>query len=234
MRQASSWTLAATSRVNERLEDDRAQCLGNRGRSCRQPAIHLCIRSTIFGSKTTDNLAGGKRSTRDRLVPYCMFTDPPLARVGLSEREAQRQGVAARVARLPMAAVLRAQTTDETQGFMKALVGSDDRILGFTMIGAEAGEVMVGVQTSDAGKSAVLGATRCRPCASDDGGGDLARSFRMCPLADGCGYSRLRSIAPALDLSHPCRRDHRQRFRAAGGAARRRSAASAGRPTSRR
>jgi len=96
-----------------------------------------------------DNLAGGKRSTRDRLVPYCMFTDPPLARVGLSEDEAQRQGVAARVARLPTSAVLRAQTTDERQGFMKALVGaSHDRILGFTMIGAEAGEVMAAVQTA--------------------------------------------------------------------------------------
>ncbi len=95
-----------------------------------------------------DNLAGGKRSTRDRLVPYCMFTDPPLARVGLSESEAHRQGVTARVARLPMSAVLRSQTTGETEGFMKALVGSDDRILGFTMIGAEAGEVMTVVHTA--------------------------------------------------------------------------------------
>ncbi len=94
-----------------------------------------------------DNLAGGQRSTRDRLVPYCMCTDPPLARVGLSETEAQRQGVAARVAKLPTSAVLRAKTTGETQGFMKVLVGaSDDRILGFTMIGAEAGEVVAAVQ----------------------------------------------------------------------------------------
>ena len=96
-----------------------------------------------------DNLAGGKRSTRDRLVPYCMFTDPPLAHVGLSEAEANRQGVAARIAKLPMKAVRRTATTDETQGFMKVLVGaSDDRILGFTMIGAEAGEVMTVVQTA--------------------------------------------------------------------------------------
>jgi pyruvate/2-oxoglutarate dehydrogenase complex dihydrolipoamide dehydrogenase (E3) component len=95
-----------------------------------------------------DNLAGGKRSTRDRLVPYCMFTDPPLARVGLSEGEARRQGVAARVAKLPTNAVLRAQAIGEKQGFMKTLVGSDDRILGFTMIGAEAGEVMASVQTA--------------------------------------------------------------------------------------
>src|SRR6516165_6856658 len=96
-----------------------------------------------------DNLAGGSRSTRDRLVPYCMFTDPPLAHVGLSEGEAKRQGMAARVAKLPMKAVRRTATTDETQGFMKVLVGaSDDRILGFTMIGAEAGEVMTVVQTA--------------------------------------------------------------------------------------
>ena len=94
-----------------------------------------------------DNLAGGRRSTRDRLVPYCMFTDPPLAHVGLSEGEAERQGVLTRVAKLPMSAVLRAQATGETEGFMKTLVADrDDRILGFTMIGAEAGEVMAVVE----------------------------------------------------------------------------------------
>jgi pyruvate/2-oxoglutarate dehydrogenase complex dihydrolipoamide dehydrogenase (E3) component len=96
-----------------------------------------------------DNLAGGNRSTRDRLVPYCMFTDPPLAHIGLSEGEAERQGIITRVARLPMDSVLGAQATDQTQGFMKALVGDgDDRILGFTMIGAAAGEVMAAVQTA--------------------------------------------------------------------------------------
>jgi len=94
-----------------------------------------------------DNLAGGARTTRNRLVPYCVFTDPPLARVGLSEADAQRQDVDVRVARLPMSSVLRAQTTGETQGFMKALVGArHDRVLGFTMIGAEAGEVVATVQ----------------------------------------------------------------------------------------
>jgi pyruvate/2-oxoglutarate dehydrogenase complex dihydrolipoamide dehydrogenase (E3) component len=96
-----------------------------------------------------DNLAGGNRSTRDRLVPYCMFTDPPLARVGLSEGEAERQGVVVRVAKLPMNSVLGAQATDQMEGFMKALVGDgDDRILGFTMIGATAGEVMAVVHTA--------------------------------------------------------------------------------------
>jgi pyruvate/2-oxoglutarate dehydrogenase complex dihydrolipoamide dehydrogenase (E3) component len=96
-----------------------------------------------------DNLAGKDRSTHDRLVPYCMFTDPPLARVGLSEGEAERQGVLARIAMLPMNSVLGAQAIDERQGFMKALIGeNDDRILGFTMIGANAGEVMAVVQTA--------------------------------------------------------------------------------------
>jgi pyruvate/2-oxoglutarate dehydrogenase complex dihydrolipoamide dehydrogenase (E3) component len=96
-----------------------------------------------------DNLAGKNRSTRDRLVPYSMFTDPPLARVGLSESEAERQGIFVRVAKLPMDAVPAAQATDQRQGFMKALVGDNhDRILGFTMIGTAAGEVMAALQTA--------------------------------------------------------------------------------------
>jgi pyruvate/2-oxoglutarate dehydrogenase complex dihydrolipoamide dehydrogenase (E3) component len=133
-------------RVNDRLETNAADVW----------AIGECAGSPQFTHVSIDdfriirdNLAGAQRSTRDRLVPYCMFTEPPLARVGLSESEAQRQGVTARVARLPMSAVRRTATTDETQGYMKVLVGgSDDRILGFTMIGAEAGEVMAAVQTA--------------------------------------------------------------------------------------
>jgi pyruvate/2-oxoglutarate dehydrogenase complex dihydrolipoamide dehydrogenase (E3) component len=132
-------------RVNERLETSASDVW----------AIGECAGSPQFTHASVDdfriirdNLAGGHRSTRDRLVPYCMFTDPPLAHVGLSESEAQRQGVAVRVARLPMSAVLRTEATDEKQGFMKVLVDSDDRILGFTMIGSEAGEVMAAVQTA--------------------------------------------------------------------------------------
>ena len=78
-----------------------------------------------------------------------MFTDPPLARVGLSEREARQRGIAARVATLPMNGVLRTRTLGETAGFMKVLVETPrDRILGFTMIGPDAGEVMAAVQTA--------------------------------------------------------------------------------------
>jgi pyruvate/2-oxoglutarate dehydrogenase complex dihydrolipoamide dehydrogenase (E3) component len=131
-------------RVNERLETSAPKVW----------AIGECAGSPQFTHASfddfriiRDNLAGANRTTRDRLIPFCMFTDPPLARVGLSEGEAQRQGIEARVAKLPMSAVLRTHTIDETQGFMKALVAArDDRILGFTMIGAEAGEVVAVVQ----------------------------------------------------------------------------------------
>lgn len=96
-----------------------------------------------------DIWAGQARSTRDRLIPYCMYTDPPLARVGLSPGEAARQGKAVRVATLPVANVLRARTTSETRGFMQAVVdGASDRILGFTMFGPDAGEVVATVQTA--------------------------------------------------------------------------------------
>jgi pyruvate/2-oxoglutarate dehydrogenase complex dihydrolipoamide dehydrogenase (E3) component len=132
-------------RVNERLETSAPEVW----------AIGECAGSPQFTHVSfddfrviRDNLAGGKRTTRDRLIPYCMFTDPPLARVGLSEGEAQRRGVAVRVAKVPTSAVLRTRTIDEPEGFMKALVSaSDDRILGFAMIGPEAGDVMAAVQT---------------------------------------------------------------------------------------
>ncbi len=94
-----------------------------------------------------DNLAGGHRSTRGRVVPFCIFTDPPLARVGLNEVEARRRGVKARVATLPAREILRTWAPGERRGFMKALVDErGDDILGFTMFGAEAGEVMAAVQ----------------------------------------------------------------------------------------
>jgi pyruvate/2-oxoglutarate dehydrogenase complex dihydrolipoamide dehydrogenase (E3) component len=94
-----------------------------------------------------DNLAGGNRTTRGRLVPFCMFSDPPLARVGLNEIEARRRGVPLRIATLPLEEVLRTHTTGETRGFMKALVHAKrDDILGFAMFGADAGEVMAVVQ----------------------------------------------------------------------------------------
>ena len=101
-----------------------------------------------------DNLNGGGRTTRDRLIPFCMFTDPELARVGLNETEAKKRGVLFRLAKLPMAAVLRAVATGDTRGFIKMLIAAEsDRILGFTAFGAEASEMVAAVQTAMLGGS---------------------------------------------------------------------------------
>jgi len=100
-----------------------------------------------------DNLNGRSRTTRDRLVPFCMFTDPELARVGLNESEAKRRGIAYRLVQMPMAAVLRAVTLGETRGFVRMLIDADsDHILGFTAFGAEASEMMAAVQTAMLGR----------------------------------------------------------------------------------
>ncbi|BBO34494.1 dihydrolipoyl dehydrogenase family protein [Lacipirellula parvula] len=98
-----------------------------------------------------DNFAGGSRVTTGRQVPFCLFLDPELARVGLSEREAREQGIAYRLAKLPMVAVLRTRTLSETRGFMKALIepqGQGDKILGFTAFGPDAGELLPAVQVA--------------------------------------------------------------------------------------
>jgi pyruvate/2-oxoglutarate dehydrogenase complex dihydrolipoamide dehydrogenase (E3) component len=95
------------------------------------------------------NLTGGNRVTTGRQVPYCLFTDPELARIGLSETEAEAQGIAYRLFKVPMEANLRARTLSETRGFVKALVEADsDRILGFTAFGVGAGEVLATVQVA--------------------------------------------------------------------------------------
>jgi pyruvate/2-oxoglutarate dehydrogenase complex dihydrolipoamide dehydrogenase (E3) component len=99
------------------------------------------------------NLQGGSRNTRDRLIPFCLFTDPEIARVGLNENEAVAAGRPYRVTKLPMQGVLRARTLSETRGFLKALVSQDtDEILGFMAMGPHAGEILAVVQTAMMGK----------------------------------------------------------------------------------
>lgn len=93
-----------------------------------------------------DNITGGKRTTTGRLVPFSMFTDPELAHVGLREHEAKAKGIGYRIFKIPMIAVLRTRTLSETRGFMKALVGQDDKILGFTVFGVDGGEIMSAIQ----------------------------------------------------------------------------------------
>jgi pyruvate/2-oxoglutarate dehydrogenase complex dihydrolipoamide dehydrogenase (E3) component len=94
-----------------------------------------------------DSITGGKRVTTGRQVPFCLFTDPELARIGLSEKEAKARGIPYRLFKVPMAAVMRATTMSETRGFLKALIEIDgDRILGFTAFGVDVGEVLSSVQ----------------------------------------------------------------------------------------
>jgi len=94
-----------------------------------------------------DSISGGKRVTTGRLIPYCMFTDPELAHIGLSEKAAKERGIDYRLFKVPMAAVMRATTLSETRGFLKALVDvNTDRMLGFTGFGVDAGEILASVQ----------------------------------------------------------------------------------------
>ena len=92
-------------------------------------------------------LENGARSTRDRLVPYTVFIDPELGRVGLTEQQARERGLAIKVAKMPMAHAARAVEVDETRGFMKAVIDArTDQILGCAILGIEAGEVMAMLQ----------------------------------------------------------------------------------------
>ena len=91
----------------------------------------------------TNLIEGGDATIAGRMVPYTMFIDPQLGRVGLSEGEAERQGLNFKVARIPMTHVARALENDETRGFMKAVVDAETGlILGATILGIEGGEIM--------------------------------------------------------------------------------------------
>src|SRR5262249_49959126 len=100
-----------------------------------------------------DNLNGGDRTTRNRLVPFCMYTDPEVVRVGRNESEARRDGIEYRLAKMPMSEVLRTTSTSETRGFLKMLIGiSSDEILGFTAFGFETSATLAAVQTAMIGR----------------------------------------------------------------------------------
>jgi pyruvate/2-oxoglutarate dehydrogenase complex dihydrolipoamide dehydrogenase (E3) component len=131
-------------RVNDRLETTAPDVW----------AMGECAGSPYFTHVAEDdanivleNLNGGRRSTADRLVPYCVFIDPELAHVGLNESQARETNVAYRIASVPFSSAWRAWTLSEKRGFMKTLIDAhSDRILGFTAFGAEAGELMGTVQ----------------------------------------------------------------------------------------
>jgi pyruvate/2-oxoglutarate dehydrogenase complex dihydrolipoamide dehydrogenase (E3) component len=133
-------------KVNDRLETT-ASGVWAAGECAGSP--HFTQISENDFHVVAENILGGNRVTTGRQVPFCLFTDPEFARIGLSEKEARQQGISYRLAKVPFTAVLRAQTLSETQGFMKALIDpGSDRILGFTAFGVEAGEIMAVVQVA--------------------------------------------------------------------------------------
>ncbi len=115
----------------------------------------------------TNLIEKGNASTDGRMVPYTLYIDPQLGRIGLTESEARAQNKKVRVARMPMTSVARALETDETRGFMKALVDpSTDQILGAAILGLEGGEIMSILEVAMMGKlpcSALHDATFAHP-----------------------------------------------------------------------
>ncbi len=127
--------------VNERLETN-AHGVYGLGDVKGGPAF-THISYDDFRIIRTNLLEGGNATTTGRLVPYTVYIDPQLGRVGLSEAEARTQGRRVRVAKLPMAHVARALEMDEPRGFMKAVVDADtNQILGCAVLGVEGGELM--------------------------------------------------------------------------------------------
>jgi pyruvate/2-oxoglutarate dehydrogenase complex dihydrolipoamide dehydrogenase (E3) component len=132
-------------KVNERLETDvpGIYALGD----VKGGPAFTHISYDDFRIMRTNLLEGGKATTTDRLVPYTVFVDPQLGRIGLSEREARAQGRDIRVAKLPMNYVARALEVDEPRGFMKAVIDAESgQILGAAVLGIEGGEIMAVLQ----------------------------------------------------------------------------------------
>lgn len=136
-------------KVNEKLETTAPNVWAN-GEVAGQPQFtHIAFDDFRI---LRDNFAGGNRVTTGRYVPYALFTDPEVAHIGLSETEAKKTNIPYRLFKIPMSADLRTRTLSETRGFMKALVGEDDSILGFTVFGVDGGEIMSAVQIAMIGR----------------------------------------------------------------------------------
>jgi pyruvate/2-oxoglutarate dehydrogenase complex dihydrolipoamide dehydrogenase (E3) component len=138
-------------RVNERLETN-VPGIWALGDVKGGPAFtHISYHdSTIVSANLLD---GGHATTTGRLVPYTVFIDPQLGRVGLTEAEARQQGRAIKVAKLPMSSVPRAIEVDETRGFMKAVVDAEtNQIQGAAVLGIEGGELMAMLEIAMMGR----------------------------------------------------------------------------------
>jgi pyruvate/2-oxoglutarate dehydrogenase complex dihydrolipoamide dehydrogenase (E3) component len=138
-------------RVNERLETNvpGVYALGD----IKGGPAFTHISYDDFRIIRTNLLEHGNASIRDRLVPYTVFIDPQLGRIGLSESEARASGRAIRVAKMPMNYVARALEVDESRGFMKAIVDAESgQILGCAVLGIEGGEIMAMLEIAMMGK----------------------------------------------------------------------------------
>lgn len=101
----------------------------------------------------TNLIEKGSATTEGRFVPYTVYIDPQLGRVGLSEAEARAQNKKIRVAKMPMSYVARALEVDETRGFLKAIIDAGtNQILGAAILGIEGGEVMSMLQLAMMGR----------------------------------------------------------------------------------
>jgi pyruvate/2-oxoglutarate dehydrogenase complex dihydrolipoamide dehydrogenase (E3) component len=106
---------------------------------------HLLIVKNLLENKSV--------TIKDRMVPYCMFTDPQLGRIGLTEKEAKLKGLNYKVAVIKMNRVARAIETGDTRGLMKAIVDKKTKlILGAAVVGTEGGEIMTVLQMAMMGK----------------------------------------------------------------------------------
>ena len=135
-------------RVSERLETNMSEVYALGDVNGGPPFTHISYDDyRIVRANLLDG--GARRTTRDRMVAYTVFTDPQLGRVGLTERQARQQGLSVRVARLQMSHVARAIETDEQRGLAKAIVDGDThRILGAAVLGVEGGEMAAVLQTA--------------------------------------------------------------------------------------
>ncbi len=137
--------------VNDRLETTApdtwalGDCAGSPQQTHAALDDYRIVKANVF--------AGGNRSTADRVIPHTVFMDPELGRIGMTERQARAKGRDIRVAKVPASVIPRARTLVETRGFLKAVIDPrSNEILGFAMLGAEAGEVTAVVQMAMLGR----------------------------------------------------------------------------------